>query len=375
MRLRSLAASTAAAALAITLTSGPALAHSDRGGDHGHGPYPPSTSRIVDIADGLTSPLKVAFGPHHSYLVAESMAGMLTRVDAWGNKRTLVSAPGKEIAGVSYRHGTTYYTQNDQEENPGEEPPSTLLPAKLKSLDHHGRTRTLADLSIFEKRHDPDGDTVYGVRRISQSCLAQAPFLQSKGEVFSHPYSTAPTRHGVYVGDAGANDILHVSNRGHVKLVKRIPAEPITIDDAVVAAAAGMGMTVPDCAKGLTYWMQAVPTDIEVRGHWLYYSVLPGAPGELLGHGKVYRMNLHSGRTQLLASGLQAPTGVAVDSRGTVYVSELFGNRISRIGHHGTTTLATPEMPADIEVSGRTMIAVTEALMETGGKLVRLRVR
>lgn len=371
MRFRSIAASTAAAALAITLTSGPALAHPGRSG-HGHGHSSPPTSRVVDVADGLISPLKVAFGPHNSYLVAESMAGMLTRVDSRGHQRTLVSAPGKEIAGVSYRRGTTYYTQNDQAENP-EEPPSTLLPAKLKSLDSRGRTRTLADLSTFEKRHDPDGRTVYGVRKISASCLAQAPFLQSRGEVFSHPYSTAPTRNGVYVGDAGANSILYVSHRGHVKLVKKVPAEPITIDDAVVASAAAGGMMVPDCAKGLTYWMQAVPTDIEIRGSWLYYSVLPGAPGEELGHGKVYRTNLHSGRTQLLASGLQAPTGVAVGDRGTVYVSELFGDRISRIGRHHTTTLATPAMPADIEVSGHTMIAVTEALAPTG-KLVKMRV-
>ncbi|WP_417235737.1 ScyD/ScyE family protein [Arthrobacter sp.] len=237
-----------------------------------------------------------------------------------------------------------------------------------------GRTRTLADLSIFEKRHDPDGGTVYGVRRISPTCLAQAPFLQSRGEVYSHPYSTAPTRHGVYVGDAGANDIVHDSPTGHVRLVKSIPAEPITIDDAVVASAAAAGMVVPDCARGLTYWMQAVPTDIELRGNWLFYSVLPGAPGEELGHGKVYRMRLHSGRTELLASGLQAPTGVAIDSRGTVYVSELFGNRISRIGHHGTTTVATPVMPADVEVSGHSMIAVAEALMPSG-KLVRMHVR
>lgn len=372
MRFRSLAASTAAAALAITLTSGPALAHPGRPG-HGQGHSTPPTSRVVDVADGLVSPLKVAFGPHHSFLVTQSMAGMLTRVDAHGHQRTLVSAPGKEIAGVSYRNGTTYYTQNDQAENP-EEPPSTLLPAKLKSLDSRGRTRTLADLSAFEKRHDPDGATVYGVRNISASCLAQAPFLQSRGEVFSHPYSTVPTRKGVYVGDAGANDIVYVSHHGRMKLVKKIPAEPLIIDDAVVASAAAGGMVVPDCAKGLTYWMQAVPSDIEIRGDWLYYSVLPGAPGEQLGVGKVYRTHLHSGRTQLLASGLQAPTGVAVDARGTVYVSELFGNRISRIGNHGTTTLSTPTMPADIEVSGHTLIAVTEALMPTG-KLVKMRTR
>ncbi|WP_372700000.1 ScyD/ScyE family protein [Arthrobacter sp. JSM 101049] len=371
MRFRTLAASTAAAALAITLTSGPALAHPGHHG-HGHGHSSPPTSRVVDVADGLISPLKVAFGLRHSYLVAESMAGMLTRIDANGHRRTLVSAPGKEIAGVSYRGGTTYFTQNDQPANP-EEPPSTLLPAKVKTLDSRGHMRTLTDLSTFEERRNPDGRTVYGVRKISKSCLAQAPFLQSRGEVYSHPYSTAPTRHGVYVGDAGANDIVYVSHRGHVQLVRTIPAEPIKIDDSVVAAAADMKMTIPECAKGLTYWMQAVPTDIEVRGNWLYYSVLPGAPGEELGHGKVYRTHLHSGRTQLLASGLQAPTGVAVDERGTVYVSELFGNRISRLGQHRTTTVSTPTMPADIEVSDHRLIAVTEALMPTG-KLVKMRV-
>ncbi|WP_417235738.1 hypothetical protein [Arthrobacter sp.] len=136
MRFRSIAASAAAAALAVTLTSGPALAHPGRPGS-GHGHSSPPASHVVDVADGLISPLKVSFGPHGSHLVAQSMAGMLTRIDARGHQRTLVSAPGKEIAGVSYSRGITYYTQNDQAENP-EEPPSSLLPAKLKSLDARG---------------------------------------------------------------------------------------------------------------------------------------------------------------------------------------------------------------------------------------------
>ncbi|WP_154605203.1 ScyD/ScyE family protein [Arthrobacter sp. AQ5-05] len=178
-------------------------------------------------------------------------------------------------------------------------------------------------------------------------------FLQSKGEVFSHPYSSPPVWGGVIVGDAGANNIVFVSNSGYVKLIKSLPAEPIIIDAAVITLGSEVGMMIPECMVGLKYCAQAVPTDVEVNGSWIYYSVLPGVPGESMGVGKVYRANLFTGNTQLIAEGLAAPTGIAVSYDNTIYVAQLMGDGVSVVN------------------DGK----VTYALAETGGNLMTMRLR
>ncbi len=360
-----LSAVAAACTFTMIMTASPSLAQSVSGGRHPHVPDP---APVTEVASQLTSPLRVAFGPDGSFLVAESFAGRLTSISAEGVKTTVVDAPGQEIAGVSHRRSTTYYFNNDL--GAGPEPGAVLLPARLMTIDENGNTRQIADLSEFERERNPDGDTVYGVRDASEDCLAQAPYMQSKAELYSHPYSSAQARNRVYVGDAGANAILRVSLNGSVELVKAIPAEPITIDAAVVAAAVEMGLTVPECMLGLTYWAQAVPTDIEIQGDWLYYTVLPGTPGETLGLGKAYRTNLDNGRTQMIAEGLAAPTGIAVDRHDTVYVSELMGEGVSVIKKGDVKTVLPALMVSDVAVRGKTLAALTNALAETGGSLV-----
>lgn len=354
MKFRSIAALAAASALTVTLSVTPAQAHSN---NHSHHSPKPPVSNVKTLTDGLISPLKVAFGPNGSLLIAESFAGQLSSVSKTGAKKVIASAPGAEIAGVSYAYGTTYYFENS---SPA---PDVAGPAVLKTIKH-GKTRAVTDLLDFEKKHDPDGKTVYGVRDVSKSCLAQSPAMQSKGEVYSHPYSSAPSRSGLYVGDAGANVILNVSHHGKVKLVKALPAEPIMITKELQAMGSEMGMKVPDCMLGHKYYAQPVPTDIEVVGNWLYYTVLPGMPGESLSMGKVYRMNLKSHRTELIAKGLSAPTGVAVDHRGRVFVSELMGGGVSMLSHGKKTTVIPAMMAADVEVSGRSIAVTSNALVD-----------
>ncbi|WP_449372371.1 ScyD/ScyE family protein [Arthrobacter psychrolactophilus] len=365
---KQIAAIAAACAVAMIMSAGPALAHPNASnGARGNSSHSTPTP-VTEVASQLISPLKVAFGSNGSFLVAESFVGQLNSYSAQGVKTSLVNAPGQEIAGVSYLDGITYYFDNDQ--GTGPEPGGELLPARLMSLDQQGTTRQITDLSVFEANNDPDGATVYGVRDASAECLAQAPYLQATGELFSHPYSSAPVRGGVYVGDAGANAILHVSNTGNVELVKALPAEAITIDASVVAVAAQVGMVVPDCMLGLKYYAQPVPTDIEINGQWLYYTVLPGVPGESLGAGKAYRMNVNSGTTQLLAQGLAAPTGIAVDKTNNVYVAQLLGDGVSVIKNGQVSNVLPAALASDVEVGGSTLAALTNSLAETGGSLV-----
>lgn len=365
MKFRSVAALAASSALAVTLGVAPAQAHNK--------PEPsPSPTQVRTLATGLGGPLRVAFGPHGSALVAESQAGKLTKVYPSGAKRTLVNAPGYEIAGVSYARGITYYFQNALGETEG--PPTEALPALLKTRDSHGRIRTVTDLTEFEKKHNPDGRVVYGVRHASASCLAQAPELRQSGEVYSHPYSSEPTRHGLYVADAGANAILHVNKHGRVHVVKVLPAESVRITPAVQDLAAQMGIKVPDCMLGLKYYSQAVPTDIEARGNWLYYTVLPGSPGEALSKGKVYRLNLHTHRTEQLASGISGATGLDLDRKGGIYVTEIFGAGIAKIVHGKPVTVLPASSATDVEIKGTRLLATTDAFAPAG-KLVSARIR
>lgn len=368
MKFRAFAAVAAASAMTVTLSVAPAQAHDDK-----HHPPAPAITNVKTLATGLGGPLKVAFGPHGNILVAESMAGMVTSVSPSGKKTTLASAPGHEIAGVSYARGTTYYFQNAGSSG-SEPPPPGLTPAVLKTIDHKGKIRKVTDMAAFEKKNNSDGKTVYGVRDASASCLAQAPYLQSMGEEFSHPYSSAPARNGLYVGDAGANAILHVNNHGKVSLVKALPAEPIQITKAVQAAGAEMGMVVPDCMLGHNYWAQPVPTDITIKGNWLYYTVLPGVPGESMSVGKVYKMNLHSKKTYTVATGLNAPTGVALDHKGNVYVAELFGGGVAKIVKGKAVTVLPAGLAADIAIRNNKLVVSTMVLTPSGS-VVTARIR
>ncbi|WP_313811621.1 ScyD/ScyE family protein [Glutamicibacter sp.] len=357
MKFRALIAAASASVLVAALGAVPTQAASKNSPDSSE------FTHVTTVAEGLATPLKVAFGADSSMLVAESFAGQLTKISASGERSSLYSAGGKEIGGVSYAGGTTYFFENSMGEEGQPDPNATAF---LKSISPSGQVSTVADLAKYEAATNADGSTVYGVRDAADSCLAQAPYLQSHGEQFSHPYSSAPVGSSVYVGDAGANVILKVSANGKVSLVKALPAEPIKITASVQELAAQMGMVVPDCMLGLTYWAQPVPTDITVKGQWLYYTVLPGVPGESLSMGKVYRVNLESKKTQLVASHLSAPTGVAVDKNNQVYVTQLFGEGVAKLSHGKAVTVMPAVMAADIAIDGNRVAVTTKVLTESG---------
>lgn len=364
MKSRVLAALAAGSLLTVPLVAAPA--HAAGASEHSK----PSIDSVQSVAEGLVGPLKVAFGPEGSYFVAEAFGGILSSISTDGTRQVLVSAPGKEIAGVSHDRGNTYYFENLAGTD---EDPQAEGPALVKAIDAQGSTRTLADLFEYEVAHDPDGQTLYGVRDAAPECLAQAPYLQTHGEVYSHPYSSVPAANGLYVGDAGGNALYHVAADGTVTLLKTLPAEPIKITEQVAALAGEMGLAVPECMMGLDYWAQPVPTDITVHKQWLYYTVLPGVPGEGLSMGKVYRMNLHSKVTQLVATGLNAPTGVAVDDRGRVFVAELFGGGVGAIRHSESMTVLPVPMASDVAIDG-TRVAVTANALTPSGTLLSARI-
>lgn len=353
--------SLAGGALAATATAALALGGAPAATADGS---PPTTV----VAEGLSGPLSLDVTPRGDVVVAQSLAGVLTRVDRRGGRTDLVELPGKEVAGVSAASAAgVLYTHSL-----GQGPDAIAL---LERVDRRGRTEVVADLGAYERATNPDGNTVYGLRDTSQDCLDQiAPELgaRSTGEVYSHPYATADARAGrTVVADAGANALLTVDARGRVSTLAVLPAQPY-----VVTAGAAAGFGLPDCAVGETWWFEAVPTDVEVGPDGdVYASLLPGGPEDpsLGARGSVVRVDARTGAVETVLAGLLTATGVAVDDDGTVYATELFGGRVVAMDPGATSprTVLEAELPAAVEVAGDHLYVTTQ-VFGPEGQVVRL---
>ena len=367
----------AAIALATVAVGAPAQAH---GPDHrvpGLRVGPATT-----LASGLVSPLSLEVDRRGRVDVTQNFAGQLNRVGPGTTTTTLATAPaGQEIGAVSSRGDSVYYAQNDQ--------PNGV--ARLMVLPPRGAARQLADLGAYEARVNPDRVNGYGFRGLPSACAAQvdptgeAGPARYRGIVDTHPYASLAQREGVYVADAGGNDIVRVGYDGRVSTVAVLPPQPPVRVDAATAAAFGF----PSCVVGYGYAFEPVPTDVE-RGPdgWLYVSTLPGGPetADLGARGSVYKVNPWNGTVQRVATGFVGATNLAVDQRtGVVLVSELFGGaagtgQISVVSPWSGRTVQTLPVssPAAVELRNGALYATTDAFVPDAegnpqpiGKVVR----
>lgn len=204
-------------------------------------------------------------------------------------------------------------------------------------------TRIYADTHAYEAKYNPDKKYRYGVKNPSQ-CVSEALTAKQvpvnyQGEVDSHAYSVAALKGGRWVvADAGANALFTVSASGKVSTLAVLPPQPFTFDKASVAA-----LDLPECVVGATYAFESVPTDVEVgRDGYLYVTTLPGGPEtpEFGARGKVYRVNPHTGKATVVASGFLGATNLAIGKHGELYVAEFFGGTITKLSHRKRSTLA-----------------------------------
>lgn len=210
----------------------------------------------------------------------------------------------------------------------GPEEPATAT--TLERVQPNGTVTTLASLLDYEVANDPDAGDIYGFLNVSAACQAKLPpeLGPHTGIVESNPYKVAALSPISFaVADAAGNDILRVTN-GNVSTVAVLPGVPQRI---TLAAARDLGL--PLCTVGRVYTSEPVPTDVEVApdGFW-YVSSLPGGP-ELPGTGSAIRVDPSTGAVNLVARGFSGAVDLAVADDGTIYVAELFGNRISSISN------------------------------------------
>lgn len=176
-------------------------------------------------------PLQMDVGPTGRILVTQDTK--VSVVDPRGNVTDLVDTSPAGPGGVAFSpYGGVLYTTSDFDAG------KHLLKYRATS----GRTTTLADLGAYETAKNPDRVNTYGIQGLSSTCAAQIPdelkpfLLPYKGGVDSHPYALAATPVGVFVAEAGGNDVLFVDWFGHISTTAVLPPRPIRLTPAGAAA-------------------------------------------------------------------------------------------------------------------------------------------
>ena len=282
------------------------------------------------VSNAVVMPFNLAMHGGHTYF-ADGGLELIGRVKKNGKYATIAAKqPG--ASGIAFsKNGksmafTTTVTNMETFENSA---------SGLNIWGPRGK-RIYADTHAYEKKHNPDKAITYGAKnpnKCQSEALEKAEIPVSyKGQVDSHAYSVTAAKGGWVVADAGANTLWRVNSKGKISTLAVLPAQPTKITKEMAAA-----LELPECVAGLTYKFEAVPTDVELgRDGHLYVTTLPGGPeSPVLGaRGKVWRVNLRTGKAKVVASGFLGATNLALGKGGKIYVAELFGGQISVV-HRG----------------------------------------
>ncbi|GAA4367258.1 ScyD/ScyE family protein [Agromyces bauzanensis] len=345
----------ALAAVAVPATAAP------------NGPKPPSPGGTETLAEHLVGPLTFDVTPNGTLYIGQDFVGLLTKVSG-GVSETLATGPA--IAAVSTLGDVV--TWGEREGDMEQVSASRLM---RRAAD---ATVTSIDVLAWEQANNPDASAEYGFRDLSTDCLAQIPpFLlpfvgPHGGGIDTHVYGSLTLNDVTYVADAGANAVLAVDSAGNISTVAVLPSSSFVATDEL-AASSGL----PECVVGHDFVTEPVPTDVELgTDGWLYVTSLPGGPEDASfgARGSVYRVNPTTGEVQLYASGFAGATGLAVAPNGTVFVAEMFGDRVSVITKRGeVSTFADLTSPADIEWQSGRLYVSTEVFGD--GKVVSIGLR
>ena len=231
----------------------------------------------------------------------------------------------------------------------------------------NGNQKFLGNTSDVEFGN-PDGGVDYGfVEGLPAGC-AVSP-LTEPGDVNPNAYAVAILPDGSrVVADAGGNTLVRVGANGNTSVSAVLPPVRLTVSTEL-ADERGW----PECTVGELYTVHPVPTDVEVGPDgMLYVSSLPGGTEnplviESLGSpGGVFRVNPVTGSVAPYASGFVSAVDLAVAPDGTVYVAEMFADRISRVVNGAAVPVAFVPLPGAVEYAKGKLYATILALTEDG---------
>lgn len=304
---------TAAAAAALA-TAGTVLASFPAGAV----PLSNGAPTVTVVASGLNSPKHLTVGPGGVY-VAESGTGgstcvtvdgssecegqtgavaLVTPFGTWNVLSGLASVQEDEGAGgpvaVAFDRGRAAVLFQDTAVNPdgstGVQGPGSDSFGKLLLARPFSRSlRVGADLAAFAAANPQDPATLGG-----------APGQETTYD--SDPFNVVGYRGGFAITDAAANDVLWLSPWGQLSILDRLP-------------------TIPTPFNGITINAQPVPTSLAVGPDGaLYVGELVGFPGQP-GTSSIYRI-VPGHVPALVASGLTSVTAIAFDREGRLLATE-----------------------------------------------------
>jgi hypothetical protein len=323
-------------------------------------------ANVQVVTKHLDGPFGIVATKSHGFVVAENVSGQVTRVGVHGVRRLLFGG-ANGVAGVAIGPRRVYAVLGGDDET-GPAPAAKYKPSSVLRSDARGRhVRVVADLAKYELRRNPD---------------RQVQFVDGKPvDALSNPFSMLKTRYGLLVADGGANDVLRVNPRNGRVSTYFVPP---TVKDVPACLAPGAQ------ANPGTVGCDPVPTGIAVHGRSVYISTL-GA--EVPGAGRVYKLNGRTGKVQHVFKGLTAPTGIAVNTNGAIFVSEVLHNapageppagfdpstvgRLTRI-HKGQVTHSQVTMPTGLTLRGGKLWATAWSIasflgIQHAGQVVRVR--
>ncbi|MGN6686155.1 MAG: ScyD/ScyE family protein [Actinomycetales bacterium] len=303
-----------------------------------------ATAPFTVVATGLDNPRELSAGAHGSLLVAEagnatmgsSGVARVKNVDelqAPGHVSTLATgflsigdpdtgtfAVG--LDGVSQRltkhhSGTIYAVTAAAPTCQLAQVPSTAAKqaGKLYAIDSWGHSRVVADIAAYEAKHNPDHGTV-DEPNDCQGTIGKDPDLNS------NPYAVLALKNRVLIADAGGNTIYEERN-GHLRVF------------AVIGH------------HGTVAGFQTVPTSLaQGRDGSIYVGTLMLGAFESgkMGMASVYHYSAH-GRLLGVMSGFDTITGLAVSHDGSIFVSQLFANKVVQVRWGHSTPVRSWDVP------------------------------
>jgi hypothetical protein len=228
--------------------------------------------------------------------------------------------------GVSARHLSQIYVQETYAPIALPHLPAFQNGALLRQDTGHALFK-FADITAFERNNDPDHQGFD-----------------------SDPYAVLALSKREIVADAAGNDVLSVDPTGHVSLLTVFP-------NIQTGACKGR----PNDAG--TTGCDAVPTSLALgpNGH-LYVGQLAG---EAPGSGRISEIDLNTGQIVKNYDGFTTITGIAVDTDGTIYASELEGGQgmvpgdVAKIAPNGSITHTPVPFPAGLALDGHRHLYVS----------------
>ena len=328
----------------------------------------PDGSLLVALSGDGVAPASCTDGLEASCI---DTSGAIDRVSPHGHVSTVLSGlpsvssggPGAEATGPAEAlfdgGGLQVLFQNTNiDPTTGAETygPTGNLLGDLARFHFNGSSHVEAAFGPFEAANNPDQGE------------GTAVAVGQESAIDSDPYAVVPYRGGYAVADAAGNDLLWVSPHGHISVLAVFPAipevappgtlgptqtTPVPVDAQAVPNALTVG---PDGAlyvgelggfpfnTGTSSVFRVVPghaptvfasgftaiSDIafDPDGHLLVLEIdtaglndPAAASGGLPTPGALIRVSRHGNQTNLVPTGLEFPTGLAVSCDGTAYIS------------------------------------------------------